>query len=86
MSALECAGRSTALAGRVQIVDQRTPIEGTAKTAMFNGILQAEDGKRIRVEITEAGRKGGSSGFGTSPVSSVRGALAASSRGRLTWF
>jgi len=54
--------------GAVQIVDQRTPIEWTAKTTMFNGILQAEDGKRIRVEITEAGKQGGSSGFGTSVV------------------
>ena len=52
----------------VRIVDERTPIEWTATTTMFNGILQADDGKRIRVEVTEAGRKGGSSGVGTSVV------------------
>ena len=52
----------------VQIVDQRTPIEWTAQTTMLNGIFQADDGKRIRVEITEAGRKGGASGMGTSVV------------------
>jgi hypothetical protein len=52
----------------VQIVDQRTPIEWTAQTTMLNGIFQADDGKRIRVEITEAGRQGGASGFGTSVV------------------
>lgn len=52
----------------VQIVDQRTPIEWTAKTTMLNGIFQADDGKRIRVEISEVGRKGGSSGMGNSVV------------------
>jgi len=56
------------VARTVQIVDQRTPIEWTAQTTMLNGIFQADDGKRIRVEITEAGRKGGASGIGTSVV------------------
>jgi hypothetical protein len=54
--------------GRVQIVDQRTPIEWTATTTMLNGILRADDEKRIRVEVMDAGRKGGSSGFGNSVV------------------
>ena len=54
--------------GRVQIVDQRTPIEWMATTTTLNGILQADDEERIRVELMDAGRKGGSSGFGNSVV------------------